>query len=168
MSNSDSKACPKCGAILEDDSIYCGSCGADLTSKTLERADDVRILKHRPKEFEDDIIETKGATTTRGIGRFTPGSQESGEFDSSTFAKATFDTNSSRNSRVAIIVGILSLFLPVMGIVTFIGYLFLSRAEKMNENPTTIRAAGIILIISLVEQIIAVILPVILFILDKY
>ena len=158
MSNSDPKACPKCGAILEEESIYCGSCGADLTSKSLERASDARILKHRPKEFEDDVIETQSATTTRSIGRFTPGSQESGEFDSSSFAKATFETTySSRYSRIAIIVGILSIFVPVMGIVTFIGYLFLTRAEKMNENPNTIRTAGIILIISLIIQLLVVI-----------
>ena len=153
LSELEPKACPKCGAVLDEESIYCGSCGADLTSKTLDRAPDARVLKHRPRGERDEIFDKNHSSTSKKISRFTPGSEDSGEFDSSTFAYATYkNTGVNRYSRIALILGIFGMIFNGW-LITLLGFNFLSRAEKLGEDYRTIVTARILLVIQAILQI---------------
>ncbi len=141
MSKSESKLCPKCGKIQEEESIFCGSCGADLSSKSEVRTIDSRTLTNRPLENEEF---SKKNSTSKKIGRFTPGSQESGDFDKSTFDAATY-TPSHENAKKALIASIFGLFLFLFFVPTYLGFQFLKSAEHENEDRVMISVAKIIL-----------------------
>lgn len=153
LSSTDPKSCPHCGAVLEDENIYCGSCGADLTKKEVERAADKRLITHRPKEEDtrDDIFE-KDTESSRKLGRFTPGSQDSGNFDSDTFAAATYKRSANTNARIGVILGIIGFVINAFYIVTIIGLNFVKQAETNNEDIATIQIAKILLLIQFIEQ----------------
>lgn len=172
MSNSESNICPQCGKIQEEESIFCGSCGADLSNKTAERSIDKRTLTHRPLENEEF---SRKSRTSKHIGRFTPGSENSGEFDNSTFAESSY-TPSRENANKASILAIFSFFvnllfiptvlfvpylrastigiimLAILGIIfnlffvpTFLGLEFVKEAELENEDISMVILAKILL-----------------------
>ena len=177
MSNSEAKICSKCGKRQEEESIFCGSCGADLSRKTEGRSIDNRTLTHRPLENEEF---TRKNSTSGTISRFTPGSENSGEFDKSTFADASF-TPSRENATKAVIIAIAtffinSLFIPtvvyfphlgentvgiiilaMVGIVfnlffipTILGLRFIKQAELDNEDNSIIKLAQILLAVQVI------------------
>ena len=149
MSNSESKICPECGKIQEEESIFCGSCGADLSSKTVKRTIDNRTLTHRPLENE----EFNGKiTTSETIGRFTPGSQESGDFDKSTFAKASF-TPTREYVTKALILAIIGFFFNLLFIPAFWSFRLIQKAEQENEDRTMILITKTLLWIQIVGWI---------------
>ncbi len=141
MSNSESTICSKCGKKQEEESIICSSCGADLRMKTEVRSIDNRTLTHRP--VEEEKFNWK-STTSKKIGRFTPGSQESGEFSSSSFAKASY-IPSRDNAQRALILGFIGLIINFLYIFTIIGLQFVKNAELDNEDPKMIGIAKILL-----------------------
>jgi len=146
LSNSKSKSCPKCGKIQEEESIFCGSCGADLSRKSEVRTIDNRTLSNRPLENEEF---SRKNTKSKKIGRFTPGSQDSGDFDKSTFDAATY-TPSHENAKKALIAGVFGLFLFLFFVPTYLGFQFLKVAEHDNEDRVMISVAKIILWLQLI------------------
>ena len=144
--------CPHCGAVLDDENIYCGSCGADLTKKESERAPDSRLIKHRPKGIDtrDDILDN--TKPSRKLGRFTPGSEDSGKFDSTTFDVATYNKPINTNARIGIILGIVGMLINIFYIVTLVGLNFVKRAEINDEYIVSIQLAKTLLLIQFIEQ----------------
>lgn len=154
MSNLESKICSQCGKIQEEESIFCGSCGADLSSKTVKRSIDNRTLSHRPLENEE--FSRKSRTSSK-ISRFTPGSQDSGEFDKSTFDKATY-TPSREYATKAIVLAIIGIFTFLLFIPFILGLRFVSIAEMEKEDRSMIILAKVLLWFQLFGWITALII----------
>ncbi|MHA1462901.1 MAG: hypothetical protein ACTSQ0_07525 [Candidatus Heimdallarchaeota archaeon] len=104
------------------------------------------IARYRPLENEEF---SRKNTKSKKIGRFTPGSQDSGDFDKSTFDAATY-TPSHENAKKALIAGVFGLFLFLFFVPTYLGFQFLKVAEHDNEDRVMISVAKIILWLQLI------------------
>ncbi len=152
LSNSEAKICSKCGKRQEEESIFCGSCGADLSSKTEGRSIDNRTLTHRPLENEEF---SRKNTSASKIGRFTPGSEKSGKFDRSTFTEATY-TPVREYVTKALILAIIGFFFNLLFIPTYFGFKLVIKAEEENEDRIMILVTKTLLWVQLIGWTIAI------------
>lgn len=143
--------CPFCGSEQEPNQQYCMNCGANISSTT-DTASGGKIVQ-TPQS-------TGYASQPSYSQPVTPGYQYP-TYPTQTYQQpvGTY-ARSKDNANIALIMGIVGFFFGGC-ITSIIGFIFLNKAKQLNEDPSTIRTATILLWLQLILYVVALVFVVI-------
>lgn len=140
MNKTNSLYCPYCGSVQEKDSRFCSACGADINGTIETESTGIRIISERPMNSSD--YQRLNASTT-ATGSYATGNHASSTYRAPVYSSTPIRTYRKDNANIALILGIIGFAFNCF-IIPIIGLHYVSKAERLNEDPSTIQIAKIL------------------------